>query len=148
MAISDQFPFDIYFLIFLNSIQTVVMGFHIFFISVMEVCSHFFEVPKIMVNDNKALQSHGELDDNYDVYTIEVSTYSLTWSCENIQAFLKDQHLIFHEAFCVFKLKLLWVSKEHRLQLKDFSISRLEIMVTEIISSNFEFIGNLIVNCH
>ena len=102
MAISDQFPFDIYFLIFLKTIQTVVVGFHIFFISVMEVCSHFFEVPKIMVNDNKALQSHGELDDNYDVYTIEVSTYSLTWSCENIQAFLKDQHLIFHEAFYVF----------------------------------------------
>ena len=56
----------------------------------MEPCSHYFEVPKILVNDNKALQSHGELDDNYDVYTIEVSTYSLTWSCENIQAFLKD----------------------------------------------------------
>ena len=46
--------------------------------------------------------------------------------------------------FVFFKLKLLWVSKEHILQLKDFSISRLEIMVTEIISSNFEFKGNLI----
>ena len=61
MAISAQFPFDFEIFILLKAIQTVVEGFDIFAISVMEVCPLFSEIPKIVVNDHMALQSHRNL---------------------------------------------------------------------------------------
>ena len=61
MAISAQFPFDFEIFFLLKAIQTVVEGFHILSISIMEVRAHFFKVPEIVVNYYMAFNSHRKL---------------------------------------------------------------------------------------